>query len=558
MKKRKWFAVTCLILAFSIALCACSITVSTGSASKEKPSATEVTEQPTETIPDDGAVHVSTVDEFLAAIAPNTEIVLAPGEYNLMSSKAFGRIGGEWYHWESVFDGSELIITDVTGLTIRGEENGAVMICTEPRYANVMSFQNVSDLTISGLTLGHTKEKGSCSGGVLNLQNCERVEIDNTKLYGCGTLGVECYSCKDVHVDCSDVYECSEGCVVVEGSYNVLFENSKFYRCSLWSSVFRVSASYQVAFINSEVFQNYGVYGGSLIHSDSAGVYLGGLDVHDNVFRDAIFDFEMFPATVEKCRFLESALWSTGVFPVSADGTELTEADLRDMSMRTVQWTSAELPVFTAPEESEDGKIHVSTVDEFLAALGHDRTIYIEPGTYNLADAEYYGSLGGDFYQWEHTFDGPQLVISGVKGLTIEGAGKDDTAIVATPRYANVLTFQRCTNLIVRDLTAGHTEAPGECSGGVIMLDASSNTNIEGCGLFGCGIIGVNAFNCRLLNITNCEIYDCSYSGISLYECRDVNVNFCDFHDNGGPDYYVDNWSENAFVDGNLMEKSEW
>ena len=43
-------------------------------------------------------VRVSTVDEFLAAIAPNTEIVLAPGEYNLTQAKGYGRTGGKYYH----------------------------------------------------------------------------------------------------------------------------------------------------------------------------------------------------------------------------------------------------------------------------------------------------------------------------------------------------------------------------------------------------------------------------------------------------------------------------
>ncbi|MCI7574709.1 MAG: hypothetical protein MSS94_08270, partial [Clostridiales bacterium] len=56
-------------------------------------------------------VQVSTVDEFLAAIAPNTEIVLAPGEYNLTQAAGYGRTGGKYYHWESTFDGCELVIT---------------------------------------------------------------------------------------------------------------------------------------------------------------------------------------------------------------------------------------------------------------------------------------------------------------------------------------------------------------------------------------------------------------------------------------------------------------
>ena len=40
-------------------------------------------------------VQVSTVDEFLAAIGPDVEIVLAPGEYNLTQAKGYGRTGGQ-------------------------------------------------------------------------------------------------------------------------------------------------------------------------------------------------------------------------------------------------------------------------------------------------------------------------------------------------------------------------------------------------------------------------------------------------------------------------------
>ena len=112
-------------------------------------------------------VQVSTVDEFLAAIAPDTEIVLAPGEYNLTQAKGYGRTGGKYYHWESVFDGYELVITDITGLTITGAEPFTVTISTEPRYANVLRFDYANDVRIAEITVGHTKEQGSCVGGVL-------------------------------------------------------------------------------------------------------------------------------------------------------------------------------------------------------------------------------------------------------------------------------------------------------------------------------------------------------------------------------------------------------
>lgn len=154
-------------------------------------------------------VEVSTVDEFLEAIAPDTEIVLAPGEYNLTEATGYGRIGGKYYHWESTYDGCELVITDVANLTINGQNAAQVTISTEPRYSNVLRFDYAVNLKIENITLGHTKEQGACIGGVLVVESGSNVEVVNTRLYGCGVRGIDLRSCQNVRVDCTDVYECS-------------------------------------------------------------------------------------------------------------------------------------------------------------------------------------------------------------------------------------------------------------------------------------------------------------------------------------------------------------
>ena len=503
-------------------------------------------------------VQVSTVDELLAAIAPNTEIVLAPGEYNLTQASNYARGGGEWYHWESVYDGVELVITDLSGLTIRGEDQDTVSIVTEPRYANVMRFDFASGITISNVTMGHTPEKGSCAGGVLLFQDCSDLEIVRSGLYGCGIRGVDLRGCRNVHVDWTDIYECSEGCVAVSESRNVLFENCKFYRCTVWMGVFEVYGSRDVAFINSEVFENSGIYPeyGSLVYSSCPGVYLGGLDVHENSFA-SLFTCNNHAATVEKCRFTgNSGAFASDLAPVSADRTELTAGDIANMSMRTVTWEPATAPETVAPEADVDGKIHVTTVDEFLAAIGRDTVIYLEPGVYDLSQAENYGGFGTEFYHWEDTFDGPELVIQGVSGLTIEGAGKDQVTITAAPRYANVLRFENCYGLILRGFLAGHTMEPGYCSGGVLQMTYCSNVNIEQCGLYGCGILGIWAMGCSNLYVTGTEIYECSSGAASFYNCSDVSLDACDVHDIGGTEYYADFFCTNIFVNGEPVANS--
>lgn len=496
-------------------------------------------------------VRVSTVDEFLEAIAPDTQIVLAPGEYNLTQAKGYGRTGGKYYHWESTFDGYELVITDASGLTINGMDADLVTISTEPRYSNVLRFHYAENLKISNITLGHTKEQGSCVGGVLYVEFGSNIDIQNAKLYGCGVRGIDLQSCQNVHVDSTDVYECSMGCVYINGSSNVLLENSKFYNCELAEGVFEIFSSYDVAVINSEVYGNSSEYFySSLVRSACPGVYLGGLDVHNNNFT-YMFNSEGNPVTVESCRFDHADQWVQGAMPVSPDGQELTAGDLASMKMRTVTWEPAGLPEVPQVEAGADGKIHVTNVDEFLAAIAPNATIFLEPGEYDLTTASTYAGLGGSYYRWESVYDGYELVIRGANNLTIEAADPEAVSIVTQPRYANVLRFENLSNLIVRNVTAGHTPDAGECSGGVIQLNYVNSATIEGCKLFGCGILGVQAMNCSNLNVFNSEIYQCSSGGCWFFKCSTVRVDKCNVHDIGGASYYADYFCTDVLVDGN-------
>lgn len=498
-------------------------------------------------------VEVFTVDEFLDAIAPDTEIVLATGEYNLAKASSYSRGGGAYYHWEGGYDGYELVITDVENLSIVGGDPMAVTISTEPRYANVLRFDNVRGVTISDMVIGHTRERGACIGGVLLFENSRDVEILSSRLYGCGTLGVSLNNCRDVHVDGSDIYDCSYGCVEISGSENVLFENSKFYDCEIVLEGFAIRGSQNVAFINSEICKNTATSEfGELFVSDSPDVYLGGLDIHDNGV-GAIFSSTSIPMTVETCRIDDGSKFVSGKLPVGPDGSELTIPDLQAMKMRPVTWKPAEIPEAPRVEAGEDGKIRVTTVDEFLAAIGNNAVIHLEPGEYDLTAASNYGGLGGEYYRWQEVFDGYELIISGVNNLTIEAESGDKVSILTQPRYANVLNFSGITGLTVRNLKIGHTIAQGSCTGGVVNLEYVNSMVVEGCDLFGCGTIGVQAYFCNNLRVYNCEIHDCSYNALWLANCQTVRVEQCDIHDNGeesNSDIIYVGSSEDVLVNG--------
>ena len=499
---------------------------------------------------------VTTVDELLDAIAPDTVIELTGQRYMLTEASDYGTGSGSGYYRWDTGDGAELVIENVTGLTIRAA-NRDTCIVTEPRWVNVLHFIGCEDITLEGFTAGHT-DGAYCSGGVLCFENTKGVTVDGCSLYGCGTEGVTTYSCEDVAVTGSEIWNCSQGAAFIYDSKNVSFDNCDFHGITAEFGMFRTIDSDKFALLNSTIRDSSGdVFFNS---SRSSGVYIGGCEVSGNKFRD-MFASELIPVTVEGC-----ALGDNDIIDWYADMEKLgslyenskavdhernvySYSELQNMQKTENAVWNAYVPEVSTPEVavSEDGKVHVTTVDEFLAAIAPDTTIYLEPGVYDLSTAAGCGVTETDRYRWDLRFDGPSLVITGVDGLTIEGAGAESVTIAAVPRYADVLGFERCAGLTLRGFTAGHTEEKGYCTGGVLYFDLCDDAVIDGCALFGCGIMGITASNCDYMNVSNTEIYDCEYGAVTLNDSNAV-FDSCDIHDNGGPDFQL--YGSTAIVDG--------
>lgn len=199
-------------------------------------------------------------------------------------------------------------------------------------------------------------------------------------------------------------------------------------------------------------------------------------------------------------------------------------------------------PAASAGEASvapaSDDAIRVTNVDELLAAIAPNTVIELAAGLYDLSTASNYGTdTHSSYYSWNGVYSNDEvaaeLVIQNVDGLTLRGAGLEETTIAAVPRYANVIKFTGCNNLTVTNLTAGHTTEPGFCSGGVLKLENCTDVNIDSCGLYGCGTIGIQAQSCSRLNVTNSSIYECSYGAVDVYQCQDVVISACDVHHHG-------------------------
>ena len=129
-------------------------------------------------------------------------------------------------------------------------------------------------------------------------------------------------------------------------------------------------------------------------------------------------------------------------------------------------------PAETTAAAEAEGAYTVSNVDDFIAAIGPDREIRLEAGTYDLSSAcTYAGETGNEYCYWNEVYDGYELVIRSANNLTITGAGKDVTILSTAPRYAQVLKLVGCYGILLDSFTAGHTKEPGSCVGGVIYLE---------------------------------------------------------------------------------------
>lgn len=193
-------------------------------------------------------------------------------------------------------------------------------------------------------------------------------------------------------------------------------------------------------------------------------------------------------------------------------------------------------PVITGSQTA----VHVSTADEFLAAIASDTEIIVDAELIDFSTATGYGTSGGEHYRWDEEFDGPMLVVQNVSNLTVRGSGDaaTDRVLSAVPRYAYVLTFENCSNIYVTHITLGHTQEPGYCAGGVLQFRSSQSGLVEDCDLYGCGTWGVWGENSLGLQVINNLIHDCSYGGVNLCTCQNVRVDgntFRNLGDEYGP-----------------------
>lgn len=422
-------------------------------------------------------IRVSTPDELIEAIAPETTIVVSAGTHNLTEASG---LTTEFVSWQDFGDGQAPVITGVYDLTIRGEtgtgEQGTELL-GQPRYTDVITFRACESVSIEHLAIGHTAAAEGCMGGVLRFVNCTDMVVRRSELFGSGTFGIISEFSFDIRLEASTINACTVGAI------------------SSWRTTgLSVTDS---SFISNHGYELFGLY-----------------DTYDISFTDCL----VFDNTAD-------VMFSLGADPgaVTIAGGEISENRIARFSDIPNQIDVDDTTVFAnndfeppdssgSPAIPDDGVevIHVRGVVELLDAIGSNREIIVLPGRYNLTDA-----AGGAFpsIQWGNVFDGLQPIIHGVENLTMRSDG-EPAEIVIEPRYAFVLAFSESNNITLDNLSISHTEA-GFCAGGVVYAEESTGVSIERCVLEGSGTWGVEFSDVEGALVSESLVTNCT-SGIAL------------------------------------------
>jgi len=177
-------------------------------------------------------------------------------------------------------------------------------------------------------------------------------------------------------------------------------------------------------------------------------------------------------------------------------------------------------------------EVSVTSTLEFLEAIAPGMTIYIEMNEIDpIIFTNDYPDAISEYCSFEYAYDGQQLVIHDLEGLTIIGPEQLRARLLSPYVYTSVIQFRNCKDISLQWLNCGH-EVEGYCTGGVLAFENCHGVEINNCDLWGCGIEGLTIIESSGITCSQTTIRDCSYSIMSIYNSRDISFQDCLMHDN--------------------------
>jgi hypothetical protein len=185
--------------------------------------------------------------------------------------------------------------------------------------------------------------------------------------------------------------------------------------------------------------------------------------------------------------------------------------------------------IWARPQE-----ITVSTFEEFLNAIGSDRTIILQKGTYRISQET---DIKSNFFFFKEGHFGKELVIHGVANLTIQGEGDHESHLLAEPTSHYAILFQDVMGIRLVNLMAGHSEQnsdqKGQYFGSAVCFERSHLILIEDCRFQGSGS-GITLQESEDITIKNTAISGCLYFICSINSSANVLFQKCELSGNVG------------------------
>jgi hypothetical protein len=202
-----------------------------------------------------------------------------------------------------------------------------------------------------------------------------------------------------------------------------------------------------------------------------------------------------------------------------------------------------------------ENEILVRSAEEFVAALGPDRTIILygrlAGSEFDLTEAYLTGATPGDGARWVKVGSGAELVLEGVENLTIRGdeSGAGVSLVVGArrPESPCVLTFDGCENIRLEGFMAGHKS--GWTGGGVFSFGNCSGVTIERCDIHSADS-GLNFIDVKDAAVSDSSISRCTVSNVVIRDSQEITFANCTFMPVRWESYEEDHLNSNFFVGG--------
>ncbi|MDO5401111.1 MAG: M56 family metallopeptidase [Eubacteriales bacterium] len=293
---------------------------------------------------------VSNVDEFLAAIGPDTIIAMKAGVYDLTTASDYGQSGGPspYYLWNPVSDGYGLSIYNVDNLFITSERTDSCEIITQSKRAPVLDFVKCNTIDLNCINAGFGDQAAGATAPVLRANGCKDFFVRDCEFYG-GSRALQLKDCETLTVCNSRLRDCSDGAAILTSCVDTFLYSSpvagigapaKADSNEVPRALYEVYTSSSCAVLDCHMTDS--IAKSLLLTDESQQIYFmgnteSGLDIRDGVFASC-----NGAPIVDGCQlqYGENTVWMNeeygGIdYVYSIQGDKLYSEDLDEMDYRS-------------------------------------------------------------------------------------------------------------------------------------------------------------------------------------------------------------------------------